>query len=130
MGNRMCVVLSGEADVDREELDTLTRQLRQRLLELDVDDVRPEAAGEPAPEGAKPGEVVTVGALVVTLAPAVLRPALRLLETWLTSRPVRTVRVEVDGHVLELGHASEEQQQLLTEAYLEKLRADSGESAQ
>lgn len=115
----MCLVVSGETDVDQEELDELTTQLRQRLLELAVDDVRVGRSDEAVPKGAKPGEILAVGALAVTLAPAVLRPALRLVETWMQNRPVRTVRVEIDGRTLELGHATAEQQQRLVEAFIE-----------
>ena len=127
VANRMRLVLSGGDELDQEELEALTAQLRQRLLELDVDDVRVERSGEAPPAGAKPGDIIAVGALAVTLAPAVFRPALRLVETWLKNRPVRTVKVDVDGHTLELGHASPQQQQLLVETFLEGIRAKSGE---
>jgi hypothetical protein len=42
----MRLVLTGRQDVDREELDELTLQLRERLLELDVDDVEPNRSGD------------------------------------------------------------------------------------
>lgn len=119
----MRLVVSGEADVDQAELDSLTSQLRQRLLELDVDDVRLGRSDEAAPEGAKPGELIAVGALAVSLAPVVLRPALRLIETWIQNRPVRAVTVDIDGRVLELGHASKEQQQQLLDLYAEAVRS-------
>ncbi|MGI5455015.1 hypothetical protein ACQEWB_17915 [Streptomyces sp. CA-249302] len=129
MADRMRLVLSGGDEwdeLDPEELDSLTAQLRKWLLELDdVDDVRPERSDGSPPSGAKPGELITVGALAVTLAPAVFRPALRVVETWLQNRPVRTVKVEVDGRTLELGQASPEEQRLLVEAFLEGIRADS-----
>ncbi|MFE0326875.1 hypothetical protein ACFW08_08745 [Streptomyces sp. NPDC058960] len=116
------LVVSGEVDVDQEELDELTTQLRRRLLELDVDDVRLGRSGEVVPEGAKPGEVIAAGALAVSLAPAVLRPVLRLVETWMQNRPVRTVKVDIDGRTIELGHASAEQQERLVDAFLEDVR--------
>ncbi|MDO0933326.1 hypothetical protein QQY66_17115 [Streptomyces sp. DG2A-72] len=128
----MRLVVSGDADVDQAELDSLTSQLRQRLLEMDVDDVRLGRSGHPAPEGAKPGELIAVGALAVSLATAVLRPTLRLIEIWMQNRPVRTVTVDIDGRVLELGHASKEQQQQMLDLYVEAVRSTaetrSGES--
>lgn len=127
VAERMRLVLSGGQDLDQEELEALTAQLRQRLLEVDVDDVRMERSHGAPPPGAKPGELVTVGALAVTLAPAVFRPALRVVETWLKNRPVRTVKVDVDGRTLELGHASPEEQRLLVEAFLEALPAESAQ---
>jgi hypothetical protein len=118
----MRLVVSGEDDVDQEELDELTLHLRQRLLELDVDDVQVGRANGAAPEGSKPGELIAVGTLAVSLAPAVLRPALRLVETWIRNRPVRTVKVDIDGRTLELGHASAEQQRRLVDAILEEIQ--------
>jgi hypothetical protein len=44
---------------------------------------------------------------------------LRLVETWMRNRPVRTVKVDIDGRTLELGHASAEQQRHLVDAFLE-----------
>ncbi|MFG2208803.1 hypothetical protein [Streptomyces sp. NPDC048638] len=120
--SRMSLVVSGGIDADQEELDELTSHLRRRLLELDIDDVRPVRPGGDIPEGAKPSELIAVGALAVSLAPMTLRPVLHLVETWMRNRPVRTVKVDVDGRVLELGHATPEQQQRLVEAFLEEIR--------
>ncbi|WP_328619694.1 hypothetical protein [Streptomyces sp. NBC_00354] len=108
----------GGADVDQEELDELTMQLRRRLLELDVEDVRVRRSGGEVPVGAKPGELIAIGALVVSLAPATLGLALRLVETWMQNRPVRKVTVDIDGHVLDLGLASKEEQRRIVDAYL------------
>ncbi|GAA2114920.1 hypothetical protein [Streptomyces synnematoformans] len=116
------VAVVGGADDD--ELDALTGQLRQALLELEVDDVRPVRAAGAAPEGAKPGEAVAVGVLAVTLVPVVLRSVVRLVEVWLQNRPVRSVRLELDGRSLELGDASGAEKQRLIEAFL-----DAGPSA-
>ncbi|WP_257584870.1 MULTISPECIES: hypothetical protein [unclassified Streptomyces] len=122
------LMVTGGADVDQEELAYLTGQLRRRLLELEVDDVRGVQPDGDVPEGAKPGALVAVGALVVSLAPTVLRPVLHLVETWMQSRPVHTVKVDVGGRLLELGHASPEQQQLLVEAFLAQIRTEPDES--
>ncbi|MFL4908380.1 effector-associated constant component EACC1 [Streptomyces sp. MMS24-I2-30] len=121
----MRLAVTGAADVDQDELDQLTRELRRQLLELDVADVRVARSDGAVPEGAKPGELIAVGALVVSLAPAVLRPALRLLETWMRNRPVRTVKVDVDGRTLELDHASAQQQQQVLDAFVAELRTRS-----
>ncbi|MES4892915.1 hypothetical protein [Streptomyces sp. NPDC096012] len=118
VGSGLRLVVVGEIDVDQEELDSLTAQLRRRLLEIDVDDVRTVPSGDALPDGAKAGELIAVGALAVSLAPAVLRPALRLVETWMKNRPVKSVKLEMDGRVIELGHVSAEQQQQLIEAFL------------
>ena len=58
-------------EADAEELDALTRQLRDEILEAPVESVEfvPDAA---APEGTKGVMALTPGALAVTLRPGVL----------------------------------------------------------
>ncbi|MGI5518444.1 hypothetical protein [Streptomyces sp. CA-106131] len=101
MTQQMSLVLTGGPGSDQEELDTLTVHLRERLLELDVERVTLRRQGT-APAGAKPGEVIAVGALTVTMAPVVLRAVLRLLETWIRNRPVRTIRVTIGEDSVEI----------------------------
>jgi hypothetical protein len=113
------VTVVGGADVDDEELDSLTGQLRQALLELEVGDVRAGRAGGEVPEGAKSGEGLALGVLAVTVAPVVLRSVVRLVEAWLQNRPVRSVRLELDGRSLELGDATDAEKQRLIEAFLD-----------
>nr|WP_237492949.1 hypothetical protein [Streptomyces sp. YIM 132580] len=103
-------------------------QLRGRLLELDVEDVRPVRSEADAPEGAKSGELIAAGAMVLSLAPTLFRPVLRVVETWMQNRPVRTVKIEINGHQMELGHASPAQQQRVVEAFLAEVRGSSPES--
>lgn len=111
------VTLEGSADSDQEELDACTLELRDRLLELDVEDVTLERSAA-APEGAKPGEVIAVGALAVTAVPLVLRSAVRLLETWITHRPVRTARVTIGEESLEVEAVSAADQRRVIDAFL------------
>jgi hypothetical protein len=112
------VELVGTRDTDEEELAYLAGLLRRELLELDVEDVRvAQSAAEP-PLLAKSGEAVAVGALVVTVAPLLLLQVLKLIDTWLRNRPLRTVKVELDGRSIELGHASAEDQQQLIDAFI------------
>jgi hypothetical protein len=119
----MGIVLEGGPDADAEELDSLTRRLRDRLLELDVDDVRPAPAARAVPDGAKSGELIVAGGLAVTLAPVLVRAVLRLVETWMTNRPLRTVTVTVDGRSIELGHATREEQRRLVDAFVAATQA-------
>lgn len=55
---------------DDEEVAELSQQLRKDLLELDVETIDLVHTGE-APSGTK-GDTITLSALAVTLAPAVL----------------------------------------------------------
>ncbi|MFI9819319.1 hypothetical protein ACIHFC_02410 [Streptomyces sp. NPDC052013] len=113
----MQLVLTGRQDSDQEELDELTRGLRDRLLELDVDDVELRRGGE-IPEGAKPVDAIAVGALAVTMAPIALRSVLSLVQTWIENRPVRTVSIALGEDSLELEAVSSADQQRLIEAFL------------
>ncbi|MFI8308247.1 hypothetical protein ACIF80_33525 [Streptomyces sp. NPDC085927] len=113
----MQLVLTGGPDSDQEELDELTRHLRERLLELDVDRVEPVRAGH-VPAGAKPVDAIAVGALAVTLAPIALRSVLGLVQTWIENRPVRTVSIALGDDSLELEAVSAADQQRLIEAFL------------
>ncbi|GGQ77876.1 hypothetical protein GCM10010280_25370 [Streptomyces pilosus] len=114
---RMHLVLAGGRDSDQEELDALTLQLRERLLELDVDRVELDRSGA-VPAGAKPADALAVGVLVVTAAPFVLRSAVDLVRTWIETRPVRTVSITLGEDSLELEAVSPADQQRLIEAFL------------
>ncbi|MGM1075368.1 hypothetical protein ACS0VI_03925 [Streptomyces sp. H28] len=113
----MRLVLTGSRDSDQEELDRLTLQLRERLLELDVDDVALDRSGA-VPDGAKPVDALAVGALAVTALPFALRAALDLVRTWIENRPVRTVSITLGEDTLELEAVSTGDQQRLIDAFL------------
>ncbi|MEU1601457.1 hypothetical protein ABZ468_54665 [Streptomyces sp. NPDC005708] len=117
MTRRMNLVLTGGPDSDQDELDALTFQLRDRLLELDVDRAELHRSGA-VPPGSKPGEVVAVGALVVTMAPIALRAVMRLLETWIQHRPVRTVSVTIGEDSLDVQGVSSAEQRRLIDAFI------------
>jgi hypothetical protein len=55
-------------DMDRDAFDSLTRQLRSELLDLEVESAELIHEGEP-PEGAKAADAVTLGELAVTVLP-------------------------------------------------------------
>lgn len=111
------LVLTGAPDSDQEELDSLAVQLRSQLLELEVDRVALTRSGE-APAGAKPGDLITLGALTVTLAPFALRAVLRLAEAWIEHRPVRTVSITIGEDTLELQAVSSADQRRLIETFV------------
>ncbi|MEW2587355.1 hypothetical protein [Streptomyces virginiae] len=111
------LVLEGDPDSDQEELDDLTLQLREQLLELEVDHVELNRTGV-APAGAKAGEVIALGSLAVTMAPFALRAVLRVLETWIEHRPVRAVSITIGGDSLELQAISLADQRQLIDTFV------------
>lgn len=96
------LVVEDAVGLDRSELDEATLKLRQALPQLDVEDVT-QARGTP-PEGAKAGESVTVGALLVSLLVSsnTLKTLIDTLQWWLAGSGPRSVRLELDGDVLEV----------------------------
>lgn len=113
-------VLLSEDGADPERVDTLTGFLRGELLDLDVDTVKALRSGDP-PVGARAGEALAVGGLLVSLATSdQLRAVVQTVRRWLSrgAGVARTVRLEVDGDVLELRHASAADQARLVELFI------------
>jgi hypothetical protein len=111
----------GVGGADAEERDEATRALRAELLELDVDAVdRPSA---PAPDGARGGEAVTLGTLLVTLGPSALAAVAGAIQSWWARRGDRSVVLELDGDRVELSNASDEDRRLLVDAFLARHEA-------
>ena len=107
---------------DAESLSDLTRNLQTIILdESDVYDVRPATTG-PAPAGSKSGEVIAVGALVVTLAPIVLEGLVTVLSSWLSRQP-SDVEIEVDGHRFK-GRVTKAQRDALVTAFVRRVESE------
>ncbi len=111
-------VAIAEEGADAEHLEELARALREEILTLDVESVVPRSAGE-APPGTRAVDAAAVGALVVSVAPA-LEAMARLVTTvvdWLRRGGTeRTVRLKIGNDELELsGVSSATQQQLATD---------------
>jgi hypothetical protein len=104
-----------EVGADAEQLEELTRALREEILTLDVESVVPRSGGE-APPGTRGVDAAAVGALVVSVAPA-LGALARLVTTvvdWLRRGGTqRTVRLKIGDDELELSGASSAMQQQL-----------------
>ena len=97
------------ADADPEELDRLTRRLRDEIRELEVESVE-LAEGGTAPPGAKSAEAVTLGALAVVVLPTVLPKLVEFLQAWAMRGQARTLKfkgkisgeqIEIEGATLE-----------------------------
>lgn len=117
-GKQLSLAVLGGPDSDLAELDDLTGQLRRRLLELDVATVEPVRYDE-VPAQARPADAVVIGALVVTLAPVALSGVVEMVQAWLQNRPVRGVKMTIDGHSLELTNPSRADQHQLVQAFLD-----------
>lgn len=78
-----------------EDLDVLTRRLREELGDLDLDSVSLVKEGA-APSGAKSADAVTLGALAITLLPSVLPKLVEFLQAWSLRGQNRTVKIKAN----------------------------------
>ncbi|HZN18325.1 MAG TPA: hypothetical protein VFB84_09100 [Micromonosporaceae bacterium] len=128
MGDELRLHLS-EDGADADRLDALTSFLRRELLQLDVEDVRAVPAGAPPP-GTRGFDVVAVGGLLVTLSRSAegLREVVLAVRKWLARGQGvrRTVRLEIDGDVLELSEATVADQQRLVDLFVSRHAARDG----
>lgn len=101
--------------LDAVGVANLAHNLRGEILSLDVDSVEPTAVGQ-VPTGAKSGEVFAIGALAVTLTPAVMESWLTVVSSWLSRQP-GDVEIEIDGHRFK-GRVTKAQREEMVAAYL------------
>ena len=111
-----------EAGADDEQLEVLALLLRQELLMLDVRSVQPYEDGA-APEGSKGGLAAVAGLLSVSFAPGLqaVGSVIVVIREWLRrSGSVRTVKLTIDGDVIELTGATGAMQQQLVDAFVQR----------
>jgi hypothetical protein len=112
-----------ESGADAERLDTLTRYLRQELVDLGVGDVTAQPGG-PAPPGARAFEALAIGGLLVSLSESAqgIRKVVTAIRGWLSQGGTtkRTVRLELEGDVLELSEVTESEQTRLIELFVSR----------
>jgi hypothetical protein len=113
--------VDGGADADDEEVAELTQALRQELLQLDVEAVEPAVGGE-VPPGAKAVEALAVGGLIVSLVKSagMLGAVVDTVQSWLARLGSRSVKLELDGDVLEVTGISAQQQGDLIRTWVER----------
>ncbi|MFC5834388.1 caspase family protein [Nonomuraea insulae] len=106
---------------DAQELDEATARLRDELLDLDV--VASAAEGGQAPEGARAVLSFTVGGLVIALAGTELLGAIvTAVTSWLNRNQHRSVKLDIEGDVLEVTGIRGKEQRELVEVWLRRRR--------
>lgn len=96
-------------DATQDELDHMTRSLLGELRRTDVESAELISAGE-APEGSK-GDPITIGALAMTVLPAVLPSVIDLIKDWSARKAGRIVKFKGQG--IEFEGSAEELEKLL-----------------
>ncbi|MBI5082215.1 MAG: hypothetical protein HZC38_21140 [Chloroflexi bacterium] len=79
---------------DPEELDRLTRQLRDEIKELNVESAEMAKGGD-APAGTKSAELILFNQMIVTLAPTLIPQVVALIKGWTERRPITPVKIKV-----------------------------------
>ena len=103
-------------DADAAELEHATSQLREELLELDLE--RVDRPTEPAPPGSRGLDVAALGTLIVGAGRGAIGPVLTAVQSWVARRSSRRVKITIDGDSLEQTNASREDQRRLLESVL------------
>lgn len=113
-------------DADSEETETLTQDLRDELLQLNLDSVDMARAGEP-PVDAKVGtDLIVAGTLLLTASGSSALPAvIEVIKSWVNRSAARKARLEVDGDVLDVQGLSSSEQQILIQEWLVRHRSGS-----
>jgi hypothetical protein len=115
------LTLEPDLELDPEESERLTRQLRAELAELDVESVDAPVVGM-VPEGAK-GDPVAAGALLVALsAPGgVLVALIETVRDFLARHSAsHRIVVTIGGDTIELDRASAAQESELVDAFVRR----------
>lgn len=101
-------------DGDAERLDSLARQLASELSEQDVESVELARTGA-APKGTKAAEAVTLGAIALTVLPALLPKIVEFCQAWALRGQGRTVKFKgkVGGQDIEFEGKAEDLQRVL-----------------
>jgi len=110
-------------DASDEELENLTRQLREELIELDIGSVDLGLA-DGTPAGSKSGLPIDWTTLFVTLAASggVITTMITAIQAWLIRHYGRSVTLEIGGDKLHVTDLSSEEQQRLINAWLSRHR--------
>ena len=79
-------------NLDLDQIDTLTRQLKNEILEQGIDAVEIVTEDE-VPPGIKSAEAVTWGVLAVSVLPNVLPKLIEFLQSWTMRGESRKIKV-------------------------------------
>ena len=116
------MVLQPDPDLDPEACERLGRQLRNELLDLDVDSVVPVASPSPPP-GAKSGAAASLTEWLVTLSTGggVFVTVVATIKDWLGHRAAaHKVTLTIDGDTLELSSATPIERAELIETFVRR----------
>lgn len=118
----LALVLVLEPDVDPDEVERSTRQLRAELTEVDVGSIAP-VISDNAPDRAKGIDPSSLGTLLITLGATggVFTILLHTVRDWLARQATaRRISVTIDGDTIVLEKASPLERRELIDAYIRR----------
>ena len=118
----LLVAVTPEPGADADETEKLSRQLRNELRSLDVDDVVAVRGGE-APAGSKGVDGATITELLVSLsaAGAVFATVVATVRDWLSRRSGGSaVTLTIDGDTLVLNNATAAEKSELIDTFVRR----------
>jgi hypothetical protein len=115
------VLAVSENDADDPYLEELALRLRAELLQTDVGSVEPATSGE-APEGTRSALALVAGSLIASMTtPGQISSVVGVIVGWLRNSrgsKERTVRIEIDGDVIEVTGAEDETEKRLVDTFI------------
>lgn len=118
---RLGLCVEADSEADAEELARLAVDLREQLLELDIERADPALAG-PAPPGTRAGEIFVAGALTVMLAQSsgLLTALVETVQSWVSLVGARSVKLKIDDDELEVTGITRADQRELIKAWIDR----------
>ncbi|MGH4011696.1 MAG: hypothetical protein ACRDTH_26615 [Pseudonocardiaceae bacterium] len=118
---RLGLCVEADSEADAEELAKLAVDLREQLLELDIERADPAIAG-PAPPGTRAGEILVAGGLTVMLAKSsrLLAALVKTVQSWVSLSSARSVKLKIDGDELEVTGITRADQRELIKAWIDR----------
>jgi len=123
----LTISVRSDEGLEDDRVDAATRRLRQQLTDFDVDSAQ-LARGDTLPDGAKSGEAIALGTVLVTMMPAVLPKVAEFLQAWMLRAEGRSVKIHASagGKSFELeyvpGSTSEEELKRMMAAVSQSLQ--------
>ena len=78
---------------ERNELDSLTKSLKNEITELDVTLIDPDN-GKPVPEGALGAEWIKIGGIMIKLSAVVIPAFIAIVKAWVDRTDKKTTKKE------------------------------------
>jgi hypothetical protein len=105
-----------EAD-DKQEIDSLSRNLRGDLLHLDVEDV--QLLYEKPPSGSRALDGVALGSMVVDIVSGgAIKEVTQTVQAWIQRNENRSITLEIDGDKIDVKGISGKDQGKIIDAWV------------